>query len=95
MEFSHKTAATSILSRRFTLIEEQRKVSLWRQTTLLFKRNMTNALRNPLQLLAVVILGVVQSFLLVMLFGGVGDVTIGLENLNNSQQIIFSNFLIH
>lgn len=62
-----------MLSRRFTLIEENRKVSLWTQISLLFARNMTSACRNPLQLLAVVILGVFQSFILVQLFGGVGD----------------------
>ena len=80
-----KTQATSMLSRRFTLIEEQRKVSIWRQISLLYKRNMTNACRNPLQLLAVVVLGCIQSFLLVMLFGGVGDAKINsLQAIGNS-----------
>ena len=47
---------------------------------------MSNACRNPLQLMAVVVLGLVQSFLLVMLFGGVGDEKINsLVALGNSQ----------
>ena len=74
MNFDTKSLATSLLSRRFTLIDEQRKVGLCTQTSLLYKRNMTSAFRNPLQLLAIVVLGVIQSFLLASLFGGVGDV---------------------
>lgn len=64
------------MSRRFTLIEEQRKVGMCRQIRLLFNRNMLSACRNPLQLVAVVVLGIIQSFLLVMLFGGVGNAKI-------------------
>ena len=64
------------LSRRFTFIESQRKISMWRQIKLLFKRNMSVALRNPLQLAAVVVLGVAQSFMLVVLYHGVGDATL-------------------
>ena len=52
---------------------------------------MSNACRNPLQLMAVVVLGLVQSFLLVMLFGGVGDDKINsLIALGNSESIIFN-----
>lgn len=65
MYLDDKALATSVLSRRFTLIEENRKVGLFKQISLLFMRNMTSACRNPLQLLAVVILGVFQSFILV------------------------------
>ena len=78
LNIDEKNDANSMLSRRFSMIEEQRKVSTWKQTKLLYKRNMSNACRNPLQLMAVVVLGLVQSFLLVMLFGGVGD-----ENINS------------
>ena len=63
-----------ILSRRFKLKDEERRVSFWRQTTLIFNRNMVGAIRSPLQLLAVVILGFVQSFLLVTLYRGIGIV---------------------
>ena len=72
IQIDEKHMACSILSRRFTMIEESRKVGWCTQFSLLYKRNMTSALRNPLQLLAVVILGLIQSFLLVCLFGGVG-----------------------
>lgn len=48
MHLDAKSAAASVLSRRFTLIEENRKVSLCTQISLLFKRNMTSAFRNPL-----------------------------------------------
>ena len=63
-----------ILSRRFTLRDDARKVSFCRQMSLIFKRNMTGAIRNPLQLLAVLILGCVQSFMLITLYSGVGNV---------------------
>ena len=45
-----------------------------KQTMLLFRRNMTVAFRNPLQLMAVVILGVMQSIFMVCLYGGIGKV---------------------
>ena len=48
MHLDAKSLATSVLSRRFTLIEEQRKVGFCTQLSLLFKRNMTSAGRNPL-----------------------------------------------
>jgi len=51
---------------------------------------MTNACRNPLQLLAVVVLGLIQSFLLVMLFGGVGAQKISLRNLDDATETIFN-----
>ena len=63
-----------ILSRRFTLRDEERRVGFCRQMTLLFNRNMIGAIRNPLQLLAVVILGCVQAFMLVTLYKGVGNI---------------------
>ena len=91
MNYDEKTTATSFLSRRFTLIEEGRKVGLCRQISLLYKRNMTNACRNPLQLLAVVVLGLIQSFLLIMLFGGVGDARlITFEDLQIQESVIFN-----
>jgi len=48
---------SGILSRRFTDRDTERRVSFCRQYILIFNRNMTTALRNPLQILAVVILG--------------------------------------
>lgn len=36
LNFDDKTTANSLLSRRFSLIEEQRKVSTWKQTKLLY-----------------------------------------------------------
>jgi len=69
------------------MIEESRKVSFCRQLSLLYKRNITSALRNPLQLLAVVILGLIQSFLLVCLFGGVGAETIDIIFVKNDKGI--------
>ena len=36
LNFDDKSTANSLLSRRFSLIEEQRKVSTWKQTKLLY-----------------------------------------------------------
>ena len=83
LEVDDKSAVTSVLSRRFTLIYENRKVSLCKQISLLFKRNLTSASRNPLQLAAVVILGCIQSFFLIQLFGGVGKQRLSLDNAND------------
>ena len=50
-----------IFNRHFTEMEAEKQVSFFKQLWLLYLRNMTTALRNPLQLVAVVILGLVQS----------------------------------
>ena len=91
MQLDHgfKKEATKLLSRRFSMIEENRKVGWCLQTKMIYQRNMTSAFRNPLQFMAVVALGLIQSFLLIMLFGGVGDEKIdSMEALNDSQGII-------
>ena len=75
LELGLRTNIVNDLSRRFTFIEDQRKVGFCKQVSLLFKRNMSIALRNPLQLAAVVILGVAQSFMLVVLYHGCGGKT--------------------
>jgi len=45
----------------------------------LFKRNLVVAFRNPLQLCAVVALGVIQSFFIASLFGGIGSEPLNLR----------------
>ena len=47
----------SYLNRKFTAMEADKQVSFFKQIWLLFNRNMLTAFRNPLQLLAVVLLG--------------------------------------
>lgn len=87
LQIDEKSLAASTLSRRFTLIEETRKVGTLRQIALLFQRNMTQSCRNPLQLIAIVLLGCIQSFIFVSVFYGVGSDTI---NLTGSETTIMN-----
>ena len=52
---------------------------------------MTTALRNPLQLVAVVILGLVQSFFIDSLFNGVGGENLSLD-VDHDRSVI-TNFI--
>ena len=67
------------MNRNFTEMEAEKQVSFFKQLWLLFCRNMTTALRNPLQLVAVVILGLVQSFFIDSLFHDVGNGTLTID----------------
>ena len=77
----------SYLNRKFTAMEADKQVSFFKQIWLLFNRNMLTALRNPLQLLAVVLLGFIQSFFLSSLFHGAGDAHITYD-IDHDRQVI-------
>jgi len=67
------------------MIDELRRVSFCRQFSLLYWRNMVSAVRNPLQLLAIVVLAFIQSVMLISLYNGAGELDkedfIGLEKV--------------
>ena len=79
------------MNRCFTEMEAEKQVSFFKQLWLLYCRNMTTALRNPLQLVAVVILGLVQSFLIDSLFHDVGNGTLSLDV--NHDRLVITNFI--
>lgn len=68
MDEDQKKEIVEILSRRFTMIDELRKVSFWRQFKLIYWRNMVSELRNPKQIMALVMMALVQSFILICLY---------------------------
>ena len=80
-----------IFNRHFTEMEAEKQVSFFKQLWLLYLRNMTTALRNPLQLVAVVILGLVQSFFVDSLFHDVGA---GKLNYNiDHDRMVITNYI--
>ena len=68
MDEEQRKEIVEILSRRFTMIDELRKVSFWRQFKLIYWRNMVSELRNPKQIMALVMMALVQSFILICLY---------------------------
>ena len=75
------------LNRKFTQMEADKKVSFFKQIWLLYNRNMLTALRNPLQLVAVVLLGIIQSFLLTSLFQNAADANLSYD-VNHDRMVI-------